>query len=94
MNRRTTAIAVIACALFAGPSVAAEARPLPDPPPRHLAMTSRDAALAYFIAAFRAAPLSDKRRLHNEIVQLLFEPQFAAEQPTAVSSVVGGGGVR
>jgi hypothetical protein len=78
MNRRTSVIALIASALLAGTSSAAEARPLPDPLPRHLATTSRDAALAHFVAAYRTAPLSDKRRIHNEIVLILADPQFVA----------------
>ena len=78
MNRRTTAIALIACALLAGTSAAAEARPVPDPSPRHVATSTRDAVLAHFIAAYRTAPLSDKRRLHNEIVLILADPEFVA----------------
>ena len=71
MNRRTTAITLIAGALIAGTPAFAAGRPAPDPPPRHLAAAGRDAALADLVAAYRTAPLPEKRRIHSEITLIV-----------------------
>ena len=75
------AITLIAGALVALSPALASAGPVPDPTPRHVATTApalcgRDAALAYFIAAYRTAPLWDKRRIHNEITGILADPEI------------------
>ena len=74
MNRRTTAITLIAVALIAGTPAFAAARPLPDPPPRYVATAGRDTALADLVAAYRTATLPEKRRIHNEITLILHHP--------------------
>ena len=71
MNRRTTAIALIACALMVGAPAFAAARPLPDPPPRHVATATRDITLADLVAAYRTATTAEKRRIHSEITMIL-----------------------
>jgi lipase chaperone LimK len=76
MNRRRTATALVAFALLAVAPAAAQARPLPAPPSRHHTNATRDALLTYFVEAYRAAPLTDKRRLHNEITLILSDAQF------------------
>jgi hypothetical protein len=76
MNSRRTATALVAFALLAGAPAAAQARALPDPPSRQHTHGTRDALLTYFVESYRNAPLTDKRRLHNEITLILSDAQF------------------
>jgi hypothetical protein len=55
---------------------ASTAGPLFCPTPSQPATSARDAAFAYFSAAYRTAPLWDKRGIHNEITSILADPEF------------------
>ena len=69
MKFRTAAIAVVASSLLAMP-VAATALPAPDPPPRTVTDTVQ-VAIDQLVDAYARARLSEKRRIHNDIVLLM-----------------------
>ena len=81
MNRRTTAASAIAGALLALTPALAEAHPVGDTTPRSAASSGHEVALAYFIHAYRVAPLTDKRGIHNDLMTVFSDPEFAFRVP-------------
>jgi len=71
MNLRTAAAPVVAvCAL--GLPAGASASTMPDPPPRTApTVDAVDLAMVGPVQAYRRAPLSERRSIHNEIALLI-----------------------
>ena len=71
MKLRTFALASAAIGTFVFPA-AANAYPIPDPPPRtSQSVDALPAAIGLLADAYRSAPLWQKRGIHEEIVLLV-----------------------
>lgn len=77
MNCRTTAISLIAGALLALTPTFAQAQPVGDATPRAAVSTGHKVAIDHFIHAYRAASIPDKRGIHNDLMTVLSDPDFA-----------------
>jgi len=75
MNGRTVAVSLIVGALVALTPAVSRSQPVTDP--SRASVAGHEAAIAYFVAAYRAAPLPEKRGVHNDLMTVLSDPEFA-----------------
>ncbi|WP_156023426.1 hypothetical protein [Terracoccus sp. 273MFTsu3.1] len=75
MNGRTVTVSLIVGALVALTPAVSRSQPVADS--SRPSVAGHEAAIAYFVAAYRAAPLPEKRGVHNDLMTVLSDPDFA-----------------